>query len=40
MENELFAKTVARYKQYILPTYAPQTMFVRGQGVYVKKYTG
>ena len=35
MENELFAKTVARYKQYILPTYAPQTMFVRGQGVYL-----
>ena len=35
MENELFAKTVDRYKRYILPTYAPQTMFVRGQGVYL-----
>ena len=35
MENKLFTQTVDRYKRYILPTYAPQTMFVRGEGVYL-----
>ncbi len=35
MGNAFFAETVDRYAKYILPTYAPQTMFVKGQGVYL-----
>ena len=35
MENQLYAQTIERHSRYILPTYAPQKVFVRGEGVYL-----
>ena len=35
MENQLYAQTTERHSRYILPTYAPQKLFVRGEGVYL-----
>lgn len=35
MENQLYAQTIERHSRYILPTYAPQKLFVRGEGVYL-----
>ena len=31
MEN-LYETTVERYRKYVMPTYAPKILFVRGQG--------
>lgn len=35
MESQLYAQTIERHSRYILPTYAPQKVFVRGEGVYL-----
>ncbi len=32
MEERVYKETVELYRQYVMPTYAPKTMFVRGAG--------